>query len=391
MMIRYFLILFLLLNATSVHEGCAANSNSILVLLSTLQVTGGGLTYKLHHYKALRDAGENAHLMLVDCGHIAKECKSRHLSYETCTRATAVKKIISLCKKQRVTVLHIHADSETALAHAVKQHLPAIKVVRTLHGRDIFSLQALYGIDGVIAVNANTAHELERCNIKRKMGIKRILHLPTFFNATGFEQFSTNESRQGFFHRIFGVAIDGTVPVVTSVAQFYNDKYKNHKVLIKAAAQLIHGKHYKMHVMLAGHGPKKESAMRLVQTLGLQHYVHFLGNVPTEHIPALLWHSDINALTSNEEGAPCALVEGAMLKKPLIGTRGTGMEFVVKDGKTGLLFEKNNATSLANQLEILLGNASLRYSYGQAAYAFTKQYLVPEVLIKEYCAFLRTL
>ncbi|MBM3893272.1 glycosyltransferase family 4 protein [Candidatus Dependentiae bacterium] len=387
-MIRYFFILFLGLNTTAVF---GTSGNNILILLSTSQVTGGGLTYKLHHYKALRDAGEKAHIMLIDCDHIAQECRTRHLPYERCTSATAVKKIIHLCKKQHITLLHIHSDSETPLARAVKQHIPTIKVVRTLHGRDIFSLQALYGIDGVIAVNANTAHELEEHNMRKRMGIKQILHLPTFFNATGFEQFNTNESRPAFFSRVFGLTIDSTVPVITSIAQFYNDKYKNHKVLIRAAAQLIHDRHCNVHVMLAGYGPKKAAAMRLANALGVDRYVHFLGNVATEHIPALLWHSDINALTSNEEGAPCALVEGAMLKKPLIGTRGTGMEFVVKDKETGLLFEKNNVTSLANQLEILLGNAALRHLYGQAAYAFTKQYLVPEVLIKKYCAFLRML
>jgi glycosyltransferase involved in cell wall biosynthesis len=120
--------------------------------------------------------------------------------------------------------------------------------------------------------------------------------------------------------------------------------------------------------MFAGDGTRRQDVQALVNRLHLQNYVHFLGY--TTCIPELLYYTDIKVLAGEKEGFGIALLEAAFMKKPLVGTRGTGMESIIKHEKTGLLFRRGDDEDLALQLKCLIDNPTFRKQLGQEAYAF---------------------
>lgn len=108
-------------------------------------------------------------------------------------------------------------------------------------------------------------------------------------------------------------------------------------------------------LLLAGEGPSKEECITLVQQLGLQNRVFFLGN--RTDIPELLKTSDINILSSFYEGLSLASIEGMASGKPFIASNVPGLAGVV--GGYGVLFPQGNAEVLANEILKLMNNKEL--------------------------------
>ena len=67
------------------------------------------------------------------------------------------------------------------------------------------------------------------------------------------------------------------------------------------------------------------------------------------------------------EGFPMTLLDAMVRKVPIVCTRIGGLPEIIEDGRTGLLFERGNASDLAAQISQLWGNASLREILSDAA------------------------
>jgi glycosyltransferase involved in cell wall biosynthesis len=90
---------------------------------------------------------------------------------------------------------------------------------------------------------------------------------------------------------------------------------------------------------------------------------------------AAFWRdADIAVLpTFYAEGVPKALLEAAMTGLPIITTDTPGCNYVVEDGRNGLLIPKQNAFALASAIERLAGSADLRESMGSEGRAMAIQ------------------
>lgn len=81
----------------------------------------------------------------------------------------------------------------------------------------------------------------------------------------------------------------------------------------------------------------------------------------------LIESSDIVCLPSYREGTPMILLEAAAAKKGIVATDVPGCRNVVVHEKTGLLAKVKDSQDLANKLERLIENQSLRISLGKNA------------------------
>ena len=72
---------------------------------------------------------------------------------------------------------------------------------------------------------------------------------------------------------------------------------------------------------------------------------------------------------------------------PLIGTAGTGMENVIKHGKTGLLFKKGDVQDLADKIEKLLKDTKLQKKLTDNAFDFVCENFLPEIGLKKIINF----
>lgn len=63
---------------------------------------------------------------------------------------------------------------------------------------------------------------------------------------------------------------------------------------------------------------------------------------------------------------PLVLLEAMQHGLPCISTDEGGISSIIEDGKTGLLVNRKDAEDLANKMEVLVKDATLRYRMGMA-------------------------
>lgn len=130
-------------------------------------------------------------------------------------------------------------------------------------------------------------------------------------------------------------------------------RQKDHRLLLRAIAQL-RDRGLTPPVLFAGGGKKshRRSAERLVQRLGLESQVRFLGLI--RNVPEVLMQQRIFALITHWEGMPLALVEGMAAGCAVVGSDAPGVREVIQDGINGHLAPVNDPMALADILERLL-------------------------------------
>lgn len=150
--------------------------------------------------------------------------------------------------------------------------------------------------------------------------------------------------------------------VLGSVARL--DVGKGHEELFEAVARL-RPRFPRLHVLCVGDGPLKSRFTERLRRLRLTDCVHLLGE--RRDIPQLTQLFDVAVLASGYEGMGRVLLEAQAAGKPVVATKAGGIPDVVKDGETGYLVPAGDAQALAQALERLLADASLRQKMGHAA------------------------
>jgi phosphatidylinositol alpha-1,6-mannosyltransferase len=122
---------------------------------------------------------------------------------------------------------------------------------------------------------------------------------------------------------------------------------------------------------VAGTGPDLERLAGLARDLDVRDRVHFLGQVPDTHLPALYNMGEVYLAPSrleehDVEGFGIAIIEASASGLPVIAGRSGGTADAVLDGETGVLVDPENPVAFAEALRSLLGNRSLAGAMGHA-------------------------
>jgi glycosyltransferase involved in cell wall biosynthesis len=116
--------------------------------------------------------------------------------------------------------------------------------------------------------------------------------------------------------------------------------------------------------------------------------------IASENLPVTIlgWQSDIEkvlsaadivVLTSDNEGTPLSLIQAGMCALPVVTTNVGSVPDVVLDGVTGLVTSMD-IQEIADALEKLVGDASLRKQYGIAAQEFTTSHFGVKRLVRDH-------
>ncbi|MCS6922926.1 MAG: glycosyltransferase, partial [Fimbriimonadales bacterium] len=140
-------------------------------------------------------------------------------------------------------------------------------------------------------------------------------------------------------------------------------KQKNHEMLIRAFAQLRPPASARL--LLVGEGELQPQMEQLVRDLGLAEQIRFLG--VRSDIPELLNASDIFVLPSRWEGNPMSVMEAMAAGLPVVATAVGGVPELVENGASGLLVPSDDVAALAQALQTLVDNPSLRATMGHKA------------------------
>ena len=131
---------------------------------------------------------------------------------------------------------------------------------------------------------------------------------------------------------------------------------------------------------VAGDGPKRASLERQVAELGLAGAVDFIGWVSPHKVFALINTSTMVIMPSRWEGLPSVVLQAAMMARPVVATRVSGLSEVVVHKQTGLLVEPEDSNALAEAMALLLERPETAIRMGQAA-----RHRVQEVFSWEEC------
>jgi glycosyltransferase involved in cell wall biosynthesis len=120
---------------------------------------------------------------------------------------------------------------------------------------------------------------------------------------------------------------------------------------------------------------------KLITEKHLENTVHLAGEVPEAR--TYLKAFDIFTLTSRKEGLPYALLEASAAGIPAVASKIGGIPEIIDDNQTGILIEAGNDKQIAQAIEKLLDNPSLRSQMGRAAVAKTSSQFTLEQMISE--------
>ncbi|MFB8787546.1 MAG: glycosyltransferase family 4 protein [Potamolinea sp.] len=136
--------------------------------------------------------------------------------------------------------------------------------------------------------------------------------------------------------------------------------------LIEAFAKLTPQQREKSELTLAGIG-EVEEARSLAESLNIKQHINFPGWVDPVGRSELLSKADVFVLPSYNEGLPMALLEAMSWGLPVITTPVGGIPEVVTHSKTGLLVNPGDVQQLAEEVQSLIEDESLRLKLGTNA------------------------
>jgi glycosyltransferase involved in cell wall biosynthesis len=134
-----------------------------------------------------------------------------------------------------------------------------------------------------------------------------------------------------------------------------------------------------------GGGPLQSQAAETALRLGIFQRVKLAGKQPGKLIPALLRSMDVFFFTSRIEGVPLGILEAQAAGVPVASSSYLGVEEVVQDGRTGLLFRPGDARDGAKAVLALLSDREAAQRMACAAKtSFFEKHAGPEKMAAEY-------
>lgn len=143
------------------------------------------------------------------------------------------------------------------------------------------------------------------------------------------------------------------------------EREKGHSVLLEALARVTE-RGIRSHLDLVGDGTGMESLQQRARELGIEDRVTFSGPVGQDRIREHYRRADVFCLPSLGEGIPVVLMEALATGLPAIASNTMGIPELVEHGVTGLLVPAGRPDELADGIERLAGDPSLRRRLGDA-------------------------
>ena len=123
---------------------------------------------------------------------------------------------------------------------------------------------------------------------------------------------------------------------------------KNIDVLIAAFNQIP--EEYNLRLLIAGDGPERGRLEKIARDSIGKERIEFLGLLPREQVLRTMKDSEIFAMISAPETYGLVYLEAMAKGCITIGSRGEGIDGVIKDGENGFLVEPKNVKELTEKL-----------------------------------------
>ena len=106
---------------------------------------------------------------------------------------------------------------------------------------------------------------------------------------------------------------------------------------------------------------------RFIKEQGLSKYVNFLFQLNEDELKKEYQKASIFAFPSLKDEAPVALLQAMASGKAIVATRAGGIPYMIDEGVTGFLIEKEDSMALADRISLFIKDDELRKKFGANA------------------------
>jgi glycosyltransferase involved in cell wall biosynthesis len=263
-------------------------------------------------------------------------------------------------------VIHCHDVYPTGYVASLCRSKPGIPLVITSHGGDVRAgnarlekaglrqrfLQAIQSADALISIGRFTTDGFTQLGAEAK----KIHHIPNGVHVAPF------------LHHPDAL-IDMDPAIVPGRYMLFMGRLSHRKgvdLLLNALGKLpIDGD---VELVIAGSGDERAAISKMIVALDLQARVRMVGRVEGAEKIYLLQNAMCVVVPSRGwEAFPLVVLEAYAAGRPVVGSRIAGLEDVIIENKTGLLFEPESETDLAEKLRRVRENPDWTNSAGMAA------------------------
>ncbi len=290
-----------------------------------------------------------------------------------------VSKMVSVVKKEKLDLLHVHyAIPHASAAYTTKQILASegiyIPFITTLHGTDItllgkdpsFLPAITFSINQSDAVTA-VSESLKRETYEYFKITKEIHVIPNFIDVDLYNHTSEDCQKSNY-------APNGE-KLLTHISNFRKVKRIDDVIKVFESVQKqVHAK-----LLMVGDGPERETAEAMVEQMGIREKVLFLGKITSPE--RILCISDLFLLPSETESFGLAALEAMAAGVPVISSNTGGIPEVNIHGVTGMLSNVGDVYDMAKNCFIVLKDeskmASMKANAKIQAAKFKIEYILP--------------
>ncbi len=284
--------------------------------------------------------------------------------------------LYQLMRQNHYDLVHVHSPVAALLGRIAAKMAGVKRIVYTAHGfkfNDLMSAseyQFYYSIEKFAAtitdlILTQSWEDFQTSKNTQLIASDKLRHLGNGIDIDKFSRARFSDDTRSRMRAELGIPEDrlivGIVARITLI--------KGHGELIDAFAKL-QSQFDNLHLLIVGGQLDSErdsyqiEVERAIDGHQLRDRVTITG-MRTD-IPELLAAMDILSLPSHWEGLPRAVLEGMAMGLPVVATDIRGCREAVVDGETGLIVPAQDSASLAEALEKLIANPTLRQSFGTA-------------------------
>lgn len=163
---------------------------------------------------------------------------------------------------------------------------------------------------------------------------------------------------------------------------------KNHKVLIRSLSRIVKNDK-SIHLVFAGIDYMDGELHEYSEQFGVSDRVLFLGS--RDDVPDILNILDVFCLPSKNEGLPLSILEAMACGVPVVGSNVMGINEVVTDNMTGLLFPYDDETALCEKINLLLSEHEVSETIIAKSLEYVKENYCLEDKMDQYFSLFQTL
>lgn len=293
--------------------------------------------------------------------------------------------IAKLCKKYEIDVIHAHLQKSIISSLfasffckskiVIHEHGPIFRsgtgfiyrsLLKALGSRAAIAIANSQATKAALSQTAGFAEESIRI-VSNFIDFARFD--PTLYGGTAFQAVSQHGQDARATKARDTLGITGDKIVVGFVGRL--DRCKGADLLTDAAAILCK-KDERYRFVIVGEGPERKQLEGLALQLGLEKKVVFTGLLenPAEVIRAF----DTAVIPSRREAFGIAAIEFMRMKIPVVASAVGGLVELIRHQETGILLDKLNAENIAEAVDRLVRDTSLRESLISKADVFSRKF-----------------